>query len=710
MYRGKSVWVERVEGDIVELCFDRSDGDINKFDLRTIQEFRDATAAIAKGIGICGVLVSSAKDTFIVGADIFEFRDLFRKTSDQIAEVNADQSAVFTMFEDLPIPTVVAINGLALGGGFEMALTADYRVIVDGAQIGLPEVNLGLFPGYGGTVRLPRLCGVGTALEWIVTGRSRRPSEALAAGVVDFVVTSGDLRSVAISTLRSAAANENWRDRRSSRRGAVAVKDPQTIAALKERAERVANHYPAALAVIELVASSADLGRDEALKAESRAFGRIAKTPTASALVQVFVNDQILKRRSKAYLQSARRIEKAAVLGAGIMGGGIACTSATNGTPVLMKDVASSALDLGLREVERLLEKQVASGRVDAVRATAIRGSITPSLTYAGFSSVDIVIEAIVENVDIKKRVLSEAEGEVGPDAIMASNTSSLSIDVLAAGLKRPENFVGMHFFNPGPVTPLAEVLRGRETSDATVGSVVRYALAIGKTPVVLQDCPGFLVNRVLNAYFVGFSKLIRDGADFIGVDEAMEAFGWPMGPAYLQDVVGMDTSSHVFATIAASYPARMALDFTNPMQLMANVGRYGQKTKLGFYRYVAGVNARPSRHLSEDSRDILVACQPGGQRTFSDMEIVDRMMMPMILEAAVCLQDGIAMTASEIDMALVLGTGFPRHHGGPLAYADAVGLRTVARKCEDLAHLGAAYAAPELLIKLADTGRGFYD
>jgi 3-hydroxyacyl-CoA dehydrogenase/enoyl-CoA hydratase/3-hydroxybutyryl-CoA epimerase/enoyl-CoA isomerase len=710
MYRGRSVRVERVDGDIAELCFDRSDGEVNKFDLGTVDELRAASAAIADAPGIGGLLVTSAKNTFIVGADIFEFRTLFAKTVEEIAAFNAQQSSVFTAFEDLPVPIVVAVNGLALGGGFEMALATDYRVMAETAQVGLPEVSLGLIPGFGGTVRLPRLCGAGIALDWITSGKPRGAPEALAAGAVDAIAPASDLRALALVQLRKMVGSGEWRSLRADRNGVVRNRDAQAVAVLKGKVAQGARHYPAPLAVIELVEASAGFTRDDALRREAHAFARIASTGTARALVQVFVNTQTLKRKGRAYADAAQKIRRAAVLGAGIMGGGIAYSSAAQGIPVLMKDVKQSAIDLGMREARRLLDKQVGSGRLDKDRAAAIEVAITPTLEYEDFGSVDVVVEAIVENVEIKKKVLAEVEGRVAPHVLIASNTSSLSIDDLASELQRPENFVGMHFFNPVPVMPLVEVVRGRRTNEASVATAVRYATAMGKTPVVLRDCPGFLVNRILNAYFVGFAMLIRDGADFARVDEVMEAFGWPMGPAYLQDVVGMDTSSHVFETLAAAYPESMALDFANPIRLMADRGRFGQKNGNGFYRYERGPTGRLNKLPAPEAHTLLGAVQPQGPKAFSDEETIDRMMIPMVLEAAKCLEEGIADCAAEIDMALILGIGFPRHYCGALAYADLLGLEAVVEKCQRYAGLGGGYQVPKSLREMADVGGAFYD
>lgn len=710
MFKGQSIQVSKLSNSVAELRFERGQDIVNKFDIKTVEELKAATVAILREPSVRGILVTSAKDTFIVGADIYEFASLFAKSAEAIAAFNSEQSSIFTAFEDLPVPIVTAINGLALGGGFEMALASDYRVLAAGASVGLPEVSLGLFPGFGGTVRLPRLIGAAAALQWIVSGKQHNADTALDAGAVDLVAPSSELRDAALARLESAILRGDWRARRAVRAGRIGVYDAIAVAELKASATKSSVHYPAAVAAIELVESGAGSSRDDALKLEAQAFGRIAKTPTAAALIQLFINDQLMKRKAKGYARVARKVNRAAVLGAGIMGGGIAYTSAARGIPILMKDIRQDALDLGKAEARKLLGRQVESGRMKPEKASGIDQSITPTLDYSDFSIVDAVIEAVVENIDVKKLVLAETETNVSDETVIASNTSSLSITDMATALRRPENFGGMHFFNPVPAMPLVEVIRGGRTSDGAAATIAAYAVAMGKTPVVVKDCSGFLVNRIFTPYVLAFLQLIRDGADFERVDQVMEEFGWPMGPAFLQDVIGMDTSSHVFDVIVASYPERMRLDFKDAVHLMAQSRRLGQKSGLGFYRYESNAKGRPTKMHDDDARSLIETVQPHGSKAFSTREIVDRLMLPMILEAAVCLEEGVVATAAEADMSLILGIGFPRHLGGPLKYADLMGLNDLVRKCDQYTALGPAYRVPSQLRASAQAGGRFHE
>lgn len=374
-----------------------------------------------------------------------------------------------------------------------------------------------------------------------------------------------------------------------------------------------------------------------------------------------------------------------------------------------LKDIAQAQLDLGMGEAKKQLAKLVKSGRLTQDKADAVLASIVPGLDYQGFDQVDVVIEAVVENIKVKHAVLSELERVVRADAVIASNTSSLRIDDIAAPLRRPENFVGMHFFNPVPVMPLVEVIRGSKTSETAVSTAVGYAVAMGKTPIVVKDCPGFLVNRILTAYMRGFLQLVADGADFERVDQVMEAFGWPMGPAYLEDVVGIDTGSHVSDIISAGYAERMPHLQHDALRLMAQNKRYGQKNGVGFYRYETDPNGKPRRTAAADTRDLLATIQPQGLREFSDQEIVDRMMLPLIIEAAHALEDGVVASPVELDMALLLGIGFPAYLGGALKYADWLGIAEVNARAARYAELGRAYEPTARMRAMAAAGQRYH-
>lgn len=714
MYQGQSIQVRPLDGGIVELCFDRKDDAINKFDARTVTELGEAVEAIQKAGNVTGLVVTSAKDGFIVGADITEFGKMFVLPEEELAQWNAKASKVFSLVEDLPFPSVSAINGIALGGGFEMALATDYRVMSTKAQVGLPEVKLGIFPGFGGTVRLPRLVGADSAIEWIASGEQQKPDAALKVHAVDAVVAPEKLMGAALKLLKLAQDGQyDWKARRAQKTGKLKLDTIESMMVFETAkafiAGKAGKHMPAPVAAVSAIQKAANKTRDDALAIEAQGFAKVAKTPAADALIGLFLNDQLIKKKGKEYAKIAHPVKHATVLGAGIMGGGIAYQSAVRGVPVTMKDISDKALDLGMSEANKLLAKQVERKKITQEKAGAVLSSIRPTLTYGDMSSVDVVVEAVVENPKIKKSVLAEIEALVRPDTVLASNTSSISIDELATGLQRPENFLGMHFFNPVHKMPLVEVIKGAKTNPEAVATIVGLATTMGKTPIVVNNCPGFLVNRVLFPYFAGFMLALRDGADFVKVDKVMEGFGWPMGPAYLDDVVGMDTSHHVADVLAEGYPDRMAKTFRSALDVMYENKRFGQKNGVGFYKYETDPKGKPKKTADPVSYELIATVQPNGQQDMSDEEIIDRLMIPMIIETARCLEEDIVATAAEADMGLIMGIGFPPHLGGALKYADMLGLKTVVEKAQKYASLGKLYEPTERMKEMAAKGETYF-
>jgi 3-hydroxyacyl-CoA dehydrogenase/enoyl-CoA hydratase/3-hydroxybutyryl-CoA epimerase/enoyl-CoA isomerase len=715
MYQGQSIQVTKHEGGIAELCFDNKTDSVNKFDLRTVTELGEVAKALAADGSITGLIVTSGKDVFIVGADITEFGANFQKTEEEIAKWALEANQIFNAVEDLPFPSVTAINGIALGGGLEMALTTDYRVMSTKAQIGLPEVKLGIMPGFGGTVRLPRLVGADNAIEWIASGDQQKPEAALKVHAVDGVVAPEKLKEAALKMLKAAQAGQfDWKARREQKKGKLNL-DPMSGMMVFSTAKgfiagKAGKNYPAPVAVVSAIEKAASKGRDDALKIEAAGFAKLAKTTVADALISLFLNDQLLKKKAKAAGKIAKPVKQAAVLGAGIMGGGIAYQSASKGTPIIMRDIADAALDIGMGEANKLLSAQVERKKLTPAKAGEVLSDIRPTLNYGDFGNVDIIVEAVVENPKVKKSVLADVEKIVKPGTIIASNTSSISIEELSTALQHPENFLGMHFFNPVHKMPLVEVIYAPKTSKEAIATTVAYATAMGKSAIVVKNCPGFLVNRILFPYFGGWTALIRDGADFQKMDKVMEAFGWPMGPAYLQDVVGIDTSHHVGDVLAAGYPDRMDnKQFKSAMDVMYEHKRYGQKNGIGFYKYTTDPKGKPKKEVAEDSYALIATVQPNGQKDFSDEEIVDRHMIPMVIETVRCLDEGIVETAAEADMGLIMGVGFPPFRGGALKYADTVGLKTILAKCEQYKHLGKLYEPTESMKKMAAEGKTYY-
>jgi 3-hydroxyacyl-CoA dehydrogenase/enoyl-CoA hydratase/3-hydroxybutyryl-CoA epimerase/enoyl-CoA isomerase len=719
IYQGNAIKVEggiRDGGDgIARLTFDLAGESINKLSSGVVAELDAAIKAIQSEKGLKGLVIGSAKDVFIVGADINEFHGLFEKGARHIEEMLERAHGIFNAIEDLPFPTCTAINGLALGGGFELALATDFRVMAESARVGLPETRLGLLPGWGGCVRLPRLIGADNAIEWIAGGTENSAAAALKMHAVDAVVPADHLEAAALDLLSRVIRGElDHRPRRAEKSSPLGLNPIEQMMAFETAKGYVAGkagpHYPAPLEVVRVIQKGSGERRRRAQTIETAAFARLAMTEACYHLVGLFLNDQVVKKKAANHAKQASAVNQAAVLGAGIMGGGIAYQSASKGTPILMKDIKVEAIELGLKEARNLFAKQVERGKLSSEAMAEKLTNIRPTLSYGDFGDVDLVVEAVVENLGIKQSALSEVEGQVGEDTILTSNTSTIAITRLADSLKRPENFCGMHFFNPVHRMPLVEVIRGERSSDTAVATTVAYARALGKTPIVVKDCPGFLVNRVLFPYFDAVSRLLAQGADFQHVDKVMEAFGWPMGPAYLLDVVGMDTAAHAGEVMAEGYPDRMGGNGDKGViQVMVENDRLGQKNGKGFYAYEEGRKGKPTKVNDQAAID-LVKGLVTSHKTFSDDDIISRLMVPLCLEAVRCLEDGIVETPAEADMALVYGIGFPPFRGGALRYIDAMGLAAFVDLAEGLAdELGPLYAPTESLRRMAEENSSFY-
>lgn len=714
MFNGNAISVTMLDGGIAEMIFDLQGESVNKFDTQTVLELEEALNVLEKAADIKGLLLTSGKPVFIVGADITEFVPLFGEGGGAVGSHLAKNNINFNRLEDLAFPTCVAINGYAVGGGLEVALACDFRIMSSAAKIGLPETKLGIIPGWGGTVRLPRIAGADTAIDWICSGKEQRPDVALKAGVVDGVAEPDDLREVALAVLQDAInGNMDYDTRRDQKTEPLKLNETEAMMVFETAKGFVAGkagpNYPAPVVAIECIQQAAGKYRDDALDIERAGFEKVAKTTVAESLVGIFLNEQLIGKKAKTWeKQSDKRVERAAVLGAGIMGGGIAYQSAYKGTPIKMKDINQAGLDLGLSEANKLLAKLVKRGRMSVEKMGEVLASIDPTLSYDDFDSVDIVVEAVVENPKVKQSVLAEVEQQVTDQTIIASNTSTISISYLAEVLKRPENFCGMHFFNPVHAMPLVEVIRGTKTSDTAVARTVAYANAMGKKAIVVNDCPGFLVNRVLFPYFAGFMGLLKDGADFQQIDKVMERWGWPMGPAYLMDVVGIDTGHHAEAVMAEGFPDRMTKSYKTANDVMFENDRYGQKNGKGFYVYKTDKRGKPTKVVSQESYD-LIKTEAAELKEFDEQEIIARVMIPMATELARCLEENIVGSAPEADMALVYGLGFPPFRGGVFRWIDSIGIEQFVAMCDQYKNLGKLYEATESQREMVVNGTKYY-
>ncbi len=715
-FEGQSIHCSMLDEEIAELRFDLQHDSVNKLNKATLVELAECVALLKSEPGVKGLLLTSGKDSFIVGADVTEFIDHFSKSEDELVASITEVHKLFSTIEDFNFPTVTAINGYALGGGLELALCTSYRVMSSTAKIGLPETKLGIFPGWGGPMRLARVAGADNAIEWIAGAEQYAADAAVKTGVVDAVVAPELLRDAALHLLRQAMAGKrDWKARRLEKISPLKLAPTEAMMAFETAKGFVAGkagpNYPSPVASIAAMQQGANRTREDALKIEAQAFARMAKTPTAFNLVTIFLGDQYVGKLAKKMAGTASKVEAAAVVGAGIMGGGIAYQSASRGVPIVMKDINDKALALGINEAGKLLAKRVERGKMTTAELAEVLGRIRQTLSYGDFKNVDIVVEAVVENEKVKKSVLAEVEREVKDGAILASNTSTISITRLGEALKRPENFCGMHFFNPVHKMPLVEVIRGAKSSDRAVATTTGYALAMGKTPVVVNDCPGFLVNRVLSPYFAGFMGLLFDGVDFLRIDKVMEKFGWPMGPAYLLDVVGIDTAHHAAAVMAQGYPDRMASSEKTATDVLFDAQRFGQKNGKGFYAYVPDKKGAPKKSNDPEVQQLLKPLVHADKSaSITDPDIVDRMMLPFLIECSRCLEEGVVGSPAEADIAMIYGLGFPPFRGGPFRYADSIGLKALVERATRFAALGKLYEPTGQMRKLAQSGGQFHE
>lgn len=714
IYQSDTLSVRYLEDGLAELNFN-AQGHVNKLDIATLENLKEALKILTKKSDISALLLTTAKPAFIVGADINEFLTLFAKPEKELSKWLAYANSIFNTLEDLPFPTVSMISGYALGGGCECVLATDFRIADTTARIGLPETKLGIMPGFGGTVRLPRLLGADSAMEIIIKGKELKANAALKIGLIDAISEPEHLRGSALSMANQAASGKlNWQTRRMQKKSPLQLNNVEAAMCFntaKAMVSQIAGpHYPAPLTAVIAIEQASKSERDEALEIENKYFVQLAKNNVTPALVGIFLNEQFVKAKTKLAIKNAKETEHAAVLGAGIMGGGVAYQCARKGVPILMKDINQGSLDAGMKEATTLLNKQLINGRINALQMSEVLNSIVPTLHYAGIEKADIIVEAVIENPKIKAEVLSETEEYLNKDAILTSNTSTIPINLLAKSLKRKENFCGMHFFNPVHRMPLVEIIRGEHSSDETISRVLAFACKMGKTPIVVNDCPGFFVNRVLFPYFAGFSLLLRDGANYIKIDEVMEKmFGWPMGPAYLLDVVGIDTAHHAHIVMAEGFPERMAKIEQDGIDIMFENKRFGQKVGVGFYKYTINKKGKLKKEIDMESATLLAPLS-GSKQDFTDEEIIQRMMVPMINEVVLCLEENIIATPQEADIALVYGIGFPPFRGGVFRYLQTIGLENYVKMADKLSALGPAYFVPKSLREKAAKGEVYFD
>ena len=670
----------------------------------SLKELDEAFEKAGQETGAKGLVVFSHKPgCFLAGMDVSVIQGLASE-AEAMEGCEAGQS-VFNKLEDLKFPTMALVDGLCLGGGLELALACDKIAVSDSSKtaLGVPEVMLGVLPGFGGTYRLPRKVGLPNALDMVLTGKQIRAKKAVKTGLADFIMPAERLLPLAGEFLFKKSSHKmSFSENLANKASDNFIARKVIFQKAREKVlETTKGFYPAPLKILDHLENNYGKKRETYLNREARAFAELSQTSQSKNLQHVFfLQDNAKKMENKDQIPS---VKKGAVLGAGTMGGGIAWLFAKNGQAPLMKDVAVQGLELGLKQSASVFSKAVKRRRMTEDEFQRAQRSITPTLNYDGFQSADLVVEAIVENMDLKKKVFSELEKNVREDALITSNTSSLSIEEMSKALEKPERFAGLHFFNPVNKMPLVEIVKHPKASKETIDRLYKWVLDAKKTPVVVGDGPGFLVNRILAPFLNEAAYLLQEGVSVEAVDKASLNFGMPMGACRLMDEVGLDVGAHVGEIMEQGLGARAK---ASPLSKKAvDAGLLGKKVGKGFYLYDEDGK---QGEVNPEMLDLL----PKERKTLSETALQMRMFLPMINEAANILQDKIVDSAATVDLGLIFGIGFPPFRGGLLKYADSEGLERILEAIEEFAKEVDAdrYAPSSLLKDLVEQKKKFYD
>ncbi len=682
---------------------------VNALSAGVMEGISEAIERAGDDAGADAMVLIGAGTTFIAGADINIFKEL--KTREQSLERSQAVHARLKKLEDAGKPLVAAIHGHALGGGLEFAMACHYRVAVVTARVGQPEVQLGIIPGAGGTQRLPRLCGVPLALEMCTEGKMIAAARAKEAGILDAVI-DGDLLEGAITfALSRALARERRRtrdlqDKIGDRHAGLAA-----CAATRATLSRVSRGARAPFAAVDAIEACIALDFDAGSRREMELFADCVLSTESQAMRHLFFAErEVAKIPDVPKDTPARAIKRAAIVGAGTMGGGIAMAYANAGIPVLLKEVDQASLDRGMSVIRKNYESTLSKGKITPEALSQTLALITPTTSYDGFGDVDIVVEAVFENLDLKKGVFAEIAKVARPDAILASNTSTLDIDEFASVSGRPAQVVGHHFFSPANVMKLLEIVRARATSKEVIATSLKLGKQLNKVGVVVGNCFGFVANRMLAYYMREAYLLLEEGASVSQIDNAIIDFGYPVGPFGMQDIAGIDVGWRIRQYLKSAGKTRAEGPQSAVPDRLYDMGRYGQKTGAGWYRYEPGSRTRIPDPMVEDIAADEAAKRGITRNAISDEDIIARITTALANEGAQVLAEGYAIRASDIDVVYVHGFGFPRHRGGPMFYADTVGLRTVlARVNEYRQQFGDYWQPSPLLEKLAREGRSFH-
>lgn len=706
------MWHSQKDDDgILRVTIDRKDRPVNALSRSIMEELRELVQSVRNDSAIRGVVFQSAKPgVFIAGADITEFEDLTDKTAAE--EVSTFGQSVFQELEDLKVPTVALISGACLGGGLEFALACRYRVASthEKTKIGLPEVQLGLLPGWGGTVRLPRQIGLINALPLVLSGRQLGGYQARSKGVVHEVVPPEALKNVGEKILKThhefGSASKLFR--KSKKPGWQKFLEGTSAAqkfALKKARQQVMSkthgHYPAPLMIIETFQKGLGADDKRKFKIEAEGISELAANPVTRECIRLFFLSEEAKKppeELKAEFDS-KELKQAAVIGAGAMGAGIALLLARKGVATRLKDIKPDFVANGVKTVRKLLAKDTKRKKLTKRQAEEVFDRLSPTTDYRGLKNADVVIEAVVEVPDIKRQVFAELADATNSETVLATNTSSLLVSDVAKDVPHPERVVGLHFFNPPHQMPLVEIIRTEQTSDEALAKAFAVVQRLGKTPVVVGDCAGFLVNRLLGPYMNEAGFLLAEISDPMEIDKAAVDFGMPMGPLALSDLVGLDVAAHVAENLHEAYGERM-----KPAPIWGALKQLREKLSSQPKLLAEGGKA-VQESVFRSIAELRKSSGSGSSAQVSREAIAQRLVFPVINEAAICLAEGVARRPEDIDLAMVFGTGFAPFRGGPLQYAQSIGIQKVVDGLSELAKSHPHLAPSEALIDCARRG-----
>lgn len=695
---------------IAILTFDLPGSRANTLSQAVLVEFEQIVAPLQQRTDLKGLIFRSGKPgMFIAGADLNELAKV-RPGPETVRPVTQRGLDVIASFEKLPFPTIAAVDGACVGGGLELALGFDYRVASTNpkTELGFPEVKVGLIPGWGGTQRLSRLIGPALATEMITTGETVKGNRARELGIVTDAMPVERLQEAALDQLRWTQQSGEWRTIRQRKQQPVGLSEEESsmifAAARGQVMAKTKGQMPAPLAAVDAIAKGCNQPLEEGLKVETEAFIPLVGSPISRNLIAVFFMTQRLQKDPGVADTSIqpKPVNQVGVLGAGIMGAGIAGAHIRRGIPAMLLDVEQRFVDKGVTSITKVLQGRIDAGRGTQQEMIEALSRLSTTTVLAAMADREVVIEAVIENEDAKVKLYQELQRHLKPDAILASNTSTISITRMAKAVQRPAQFGGMHFFNPVDRMQLVEVIRGEQTSDQTVVTLVALAKRVGKTPIVVRDCPGFLVNRILFMYLNESLVLLEEGASPRALDKAATAFGMPMGPVTLNDVVGLDTSLYAGRVINTAFADRAKS--SRILDDLVAAGRLGQKSGAGFYSYPKG-----PRGVDDPALQPFIERSRTGNREISQEEIIDRLFLPMLTEATRILSEGVVRDPSDVDMGLILGTGFPAYRGGLLRWADQLGIPALMAKLKLYEKLGPRFEPTRLLREMAAKGRKFY-